>query len=294
METLLIPEWLKDGKYPAGGSCQIRGGFLEKNLTAIASFMRDIIIPQRCALKRGFFQGISPKARIAGIMVLIAGAAAADNIFALFGLIFLTIAISLFSSVELRVFFKRAAGPFVFTFFAVIPVFFDFFMPGEAFVSFSVFGWKAAITYEGLSQAGRLLARVASIGALIFLLQTTTKESDIFRGLRELRVPRFFAASLFMTFRYILVLLKIVEDTSLSRKSRTINPSLLKDSRKWFAAKIGFILERALKSSEDVTMAMIARGFEGDFKTLNAEPFKGRDYLWLAFTFFVFFLMLGI
>jgi energy-coupling factor transporter transmembrane protein EcfT len=68
----------------------------------------------------------------------------------------------------------------------------------------------------------------------------------------------------------------------------------LKESQAWFAGRVAFFIERTFKLSEEVTMAMTSRGFAGEVKAMEDHTLKGRDYLWLGFTSFVFFLALGV
>jgi cobalt ECF transporter T component CbiQ len=296
-----LPAWLREGKtIPTGEG---RGGerhkrrtqgFLEKNLGAITAFMKEVMAPYEYYHRAGILQALEPRARIGGIMVLVAGAAFMEKTITLVGLIVLAAVIMRLSGVAQASLVKRVLPPVVFTGILVVPAFFSFITPGTDILGFNVSALHIAVTKEGLEVGLRLILRVTAMVTFVALLFLTTREADLFKGLKGLWVPQFFITALFMTFRYILILLKIVEDTNLSKKSRTISRAALKESQRWFALRMAYLLERSLKLSEEVTMAMVSRGFAGEVKSVEAQALGGRDYLWLGFTSFVFFLALGL
>jgi energy-coupling factor transporter transmembrane protein EcfT len=49
-------------------------------------------------------------------------------------------------------------------------------------------------------------------------------------------------------------------------------------------------MERSLETAESIYLAMTARGFSGEVKTMTAFKMKGRDYAWMGFAIFIFLL----
>jgi cobalt/nickel transport system permease protein len=300
-QGMKLPAWFREEKarppYPTGAGGGMEGqsrGFVEKNLAAITAFMREVVASHEYSQREGMLQALDPRARIGGIMVLVVGVAFMEKGVALLTLLMLAAAIMYLSNVDAAGLVKRVMPPVVFTAILVVPVFFNFITPGTDIFGFNVSGFHIAFTSEGLQVGFRLIVRVTAMVSLVALLFLTTKEADLFKGLKGLPVPGFFITALFMTFRYILILLKIVEDTNLSKKSRTISKAAMKESQRWFAGRVAYLFERSLRLSEEVTQAMASRGFAGEVKTLEQYALKGRDYLWLGFTSFVFFLSLGV
>ncbi|MBI5599341.1 MAG: hypothetical protein HY890_06330 [Deltaproteobacteria bacterium] len=288
-----LPQWYATAGRLKRPDADIRDGFVEKNLMSVASFMKGIVAPARAPLKAGLLQAVTPPARVAGVGVLVLSGAFTRGVTGISALIFLTLVIAVLSRVELSALFKRAAPAVLFTAFVSAPVFFRFFTPGTVLFGLGAFGYRADVTMEGVRVGGILIMRVFTMVSFSSLLFLAARERDFFSGLRGLGVPEFFVTALFMTFRYIFVFLRLVEETHLARKSRVMAPVKSRDSRTWFAVISGFMLERALKFSEEVNMAMISRGFTGAIRTRRTPPLKGADYLWLGFTSFVFFLSLG-
>jgi cobalt/nickel transport system permease protein len=297
-QEMKLPAWfMEEKKGPSrtgGGRGNQKRGFIEKNLAAITAFMKEVVASHEYSGREGMLQALDPRARIGGIMVLVVGAAFMEKGVALLALLVLAAAIMYLSDVDAASILKRVIPPVVFTAILVVPVFFNFITPGTDIFGFNVSGFHIALTGEGLRVGFRLIVRVTAMVSLVALLFLTTKEADLFKGLKGLSVPGFFITALFMTFRYIMILLKIAEDTNLSKKSRTISRAALKESQRWFAGRVAYLFERSLKLSEEVAQAMASRGFAGEVKTLEQYTLRGRDYLWLGFTSFVFFLALGV
>ena len=292
MEEMKLPEWMGEAKavkYLDG--IDVRQGFMEKNLLTLARFARWFVSRSDNAFGRGLLQSVSPSARIAGTGVLIVACVFARSAGEIMFAAAISLMLAVFSRVNMLMLLKRILPAFLLTLTVFSPVFFGFFSGGSELMGFDVFSARVALTFEGVRLGAMLVSRVIVITSFMAILFLSTAESDIFKGLSRLPVPGFFTTALFMTFRYLFVLLKIVEDEFLSRKSRVINPAKLKDTQGWFAFSVGFMVERAFRFSGDLTSAMVSRGFTGRLKVSKGVPFAIADYAWLGFSFFVFFIM---
>jgi cobalt ECF transporter T component CbiQ len=293
-KEMKIPAWFgTETAPPARGEAQTEG-FVEKNLGAVAGFMKEVLESHEYSRRKGMLQAIEARARTGGILILVVSAAFMEKTLSLLAMVLVAAAIMRLSQVDGASLLKRVLPPALFTGILVIPAFFSFVTPGSEIVGFTVAGSRIAMTVEGVEVGLRLLVRVSVMVSFVALLFLTTKEADLFRGLKGIPVPGFFITALFMTFRYILILLKMVEDSNLSRKSRTIRRTALKGSQGWFAGRVAFLFQRSINISEEVTLAMASRGFKGRVRTLEDKTLSGRDYLWLGFASFVFFIALGV
>jgi cobalt/nickel transport system permease protein len=151
-------------------------------------------------------------------------------------------------------------------------------------------GFKLYVSREGLEGITILLLRVTSMISLVSILILTTGYADVFRALHGLPVPKVFTTTLAFAFRYIMVLIRVAEDSHLAKKARSVKPPTLKEGQGWLTSRIWFIIERSMEMAESVYTAMMARGFAGDVKTMTVFEMKGRDYLWIGFSIFVFLL----
>lgn len=286
-----LPDWLKEAKPElcftgvTGGNA--KHGFVEKTLANLSAFCRETLYFESAAAKQGLLQGITPHARIAGIVSLVAASAMTANAVMLGFIVAVAALITLTSRVGFKSVGKRVAPSFVFTFILILPVFFSFMTPGAEILGAGINGFRVAVTKEGFLSAVFFLTRVTAAVWLASLVAMTTTQSDFFKGLRRLPVPAFFATALFMTFRYMFILVKLAEDAALARKSRVLQAVALSESQKWFASRATFILKRSIALASEVNMAMASRGFNGVILGLDGKGLAGRDFLWLGFTVFV-------
>ena len=78
------------------------------------------------------------------------------------------------------------------------------------------------MTQEGVRSALLFVGRVAASVSLAVLLTLTTSWHRLFMALRGLKVPALFVLTVAMAYRYIFLLVGIVTDMHMARKSRTI------------------------------------------------------------------------
>ena len=72
-----------------------------------------------------------------------------------------------------------------------------------------------------------------------------------------------------MTYRYIFLLLHTANGMFLARKSRIVAAHTGKEQRWWIVSAIGVLMSRSFRMSDDVYQAMLARGFNGQMRTLD-------------------------
>jgi cobalt/nickel transport system permease protein len=168
--------------------------------------------------------------------------------------------------------------------------------PGDSifmFIYFSdqvnLFGLRfssLSITSQGVFAFLFFVVKVGTIISLTTLLTLTTRWADILKSLRAFGVPFIFVLVLSLTYQYIFILLRIVQDMHLARKSRTIKRKKYidgtKEERNWVANRIGTTFLRSRMMSEETYLAMISRGFDGEVKTDNPYSIRRTD------CFFVF------
>ena len=140
------------------------------------------------------------------------------------------------------------------------------------------FDW--VITRTGALTALFLLTRVGTSVSFALLLIWTTPWNTLLKALSVLRVPDGFILILAMTYRYIALLLGIVDDMFLSRKSRVVGKLSTADERRLLAASAGALLGRSLQLSTEVYLAMQSRGYRGRPRTLDTFAMTARDWAW--------------
>jgi len=119
---------------------------------------------------------------------------------------------------------------------------------------------------------------LAVLAALIVI--ATTGMDRIASALRMLRVSRIFVLQLLLTYRYITVLMEVVERTLRAYHLRApfhkgIQPNV-------WGSLAGNLLIRTFGRAQSVYQAMVLRGFTGEYNTGSVKRIIMKDILYLA------------
>lgn len=270
--------------------------FLDKTLAAVAEAGEQAIFSERFARTGGLLQSLDVRVKILTLLLLIVVAGLLRTAGPLWLLSLLGVLLAFLSSVPVGFFLKRVwlFAP-VFTAVIVLPAIFNVITPGDPlWVVFSLpdsYAWgpyriprEIAVTRQGLQGGIVLVSRVSASVSFAVLLMVTTRWSAILAGLRALFVPRVFVMTLSMTYRYLFVYLRLVQDMYRARKSRTIHRQSASVERSWVASRIGYLYVKSVEMSGDVYRAMLSRGYHGEVINLDRFRMLPRDYLWSAST----------
>jgi cobalt/nickel transport system permease protein len=174
------------------------------------------------------------------------------------------------------VFYVLKRSLVIIPFVLVIAVFIPFFKEGEAIGSYNLWIWKVSLTYNGLQVLGTILVKAwLSILSLI-LLTSTTKITDLLRGLEQLRLPGVMVMILSFMYRYIFILVDEVMRMKQARDSRNFGGSRLRQL-KTIGNMAGTLFIRSYERGERVYDAMLSRGFDGQSRTLHHLSFGLSD-----------------
>jgi cobalt/nickel transport system permease protein len=151
-------------------------------------------------------------------------------------------------------------------------------MPGTAIaalgpITFTAPGTLAAIT---------LVLRVVASAGFALLIIWTTRWTETLAALTALGTPDVIVATLAMTQKQIVSLLRTVEHLHLARESRMISPGSAGQNREWVIGRMAFVAGKSIKAADDVYDAMLARGFTGAMRSVNRLHAGASDWLWLA------------
>jgi cobalt/nickel transport system permease protein len=158
----------------------------------------------------------------------------------------------------------------------LIAIFIPFFKEGEVAGSYNIWLWQISVTYSGLQVFWNILAKAwLSILSLI-LLTSTTRFSHLLKGLENLRLPRVMVMLLSFMYRYLFVLIDEVMRMKQARDSRSFGGGRLWQLRT-LGNMIGTLFIRSYERGERVYAAMVARGFDGQTRTLESLSFRLQD-----------------
>ena len=188
--------------------------------------------------------------------------------------LFLITTLILISKVPFFYVMKRSLVILPFVVLVTISV--PFFTEGEVIGSYNIWLWQVSVTYSGIQIFWNIIARAwLSILSLI-LLTSTTKFTNLLKGLERLRMPRVMVMLLSFMYRYIFVLVDEVMRMKQARDSRNFGGRRLWQIRT-IGSMIGTLFIRSYERGERVYAAMLARGFDGQIRTLSQLRFRQTD-----------------
>jgi cobalt ECF transporter T component CbiQ len=294
------PAWLLEGEVglcPCGCIGKRRKGrFVEKTLSGGAGLLRQAMFSEDMAAEPGLLQRIDPRVKLASLLGLLVTAAAVRNIPVLVAMYLATLGLAAASRLPLGFFVKRVwlFIP-IFSGIIVLPATFSFITSGHIVVPLgSWFGHRVGLTSQGLYSAGLMVIRVATSISLVVLLTLTTPWTKLLAALRSLFVPRMFILVLGMAYRYLFHLLGSVTDMYTARKARMVGADTdVASGRALVSASAGALFGKAQALSEEVHMAMVARGYTGNARGLSRFRFRAVDGAWAVACLLAAVLVIG-
>jgi cobalt ECF transporter T component CbiQ len=254
----------------------IRTGIFEKTLADLTHALEQSLFAETISRQAGLLQALDPRVKIISILSLLLSVSLSHSLPVLLSLYGLALLLAWLSLIPLDFFIKRVwlFMPF-FTGLIALPAL--FITPGPALVSLPL---GLAITKTGAVTVLFLLLRVSTSVSLGVLLILTTPWTTLLKALSVLRVPEGFLLILGMTYRYIFLLLLTAEDMFLSRRSRIIGRLRPAEAWRILAASAGTLLNKSLSLSSEVYLAMQARGYRGQSRTVTAFQMRSIDWAW--------------
>jgi cobalt/nickel transport system permease protein len=164
----------------------------------------------------------------------------------------------------------------IFPFVLLIAVFIPFFKEGQVAGSYNVWLWQISITYSGLFILANVVVKSWLCILALILLSSTTRLDDLLKGLRHLGIPQVMILIVSFMYRYIFVLVDEVMRLQQARDSRNFGGSRLHHLRT-IGNMVGTLFIRSYERGERIYAAMLARGFDGQVRTLHKLSFRRAD-----------------
>ena len=304
------PHWLmtggEKGSCPSPKAGGRKKGFLERTLGEITSFFRDGLFSEEYAMKNGLLQHIDPRVKILTLILFVVAVSLLRHFLLITGVYLGVLLLALLSGIPLRFFITRV-WLFIplFSGIIILPAVFNVVVPGDPLITLMKFDgpWSLgplqipgtlSITRQGISLAAVFIMRVATSVSLVVLLLLTTRWSHLLKALKVLWIPQMFTFIIGMTYRYIHLLLRIIQDIHLAKKSRVIRKTSVGEGQKWVASQMGNVLTKSLLISDEVYSAMLSRGYAKEVKILDTFRMKKTDYLWTCLSILTVVLMLWL
>ena len=156
--------------------------------------------------------------------------------------------------------------------------------PGPPWLSLGSAGMGLTITQTGLLRVANLIVRMVLSSATVGLLVGTTPWTALLAALRALGLPRVLTSSMGLMLHYLGQWVSIAQTLQRARAARSPHlPGYRAGGRlAWRArltgAMVGNLFVRALEQGERTYHAMLARGFDGEVRTLPVSPLSRRGW----------------
>ncbi len=121
---------------------------------------------------------------------------------------------------------------------------------------------------------------ILCVGAAVWL-SGTTPFTQLLEALRKLKVPSLLTIMLSFMFRYLFVLAEEAVRMSRAYQSRCPRKQTLKDAEN-IGRLAGALMLRTYNRAERIYLAMLSRGFSGEFRTLSVQKMTFADIAFLA------------
>lgn len=168
-----------------------------------------------------------------------------------------------------KVYFKTLMVPLLFIL-PVVPAMAFFFGSGDMLFKVTLWGFDLNATREGLNLGALVSLRTLSGSSSLFFLVFTTSMAEIFGVMRSLRFPPLFVELAMMIYRYIFVLIEVVERMIFAQEIR-LGYSSYRRSYDSFGLLVSNLFIRSMEKAEKVFTGLEVRGYEGQFELLEPE-----------------------
>ena len=256
--------------------------FIERTIEGTISFLKETVSHDELALpSRGrLLQSLDARFKLLSVALLLAGALFTRSRAELALLCCACTLAAALSGIPLRFYLKRTLLFIpLFSLFIILPSIFSFVTPGDPLVTVPLFGYTLSVTQQGLAVAALFLLRVTASVSLAVLLVLTTPHHLLLKTLRVFRVPNLFVMTLGMCYRYIYLLLDIVQNSFVALKSRVGFVASTAAGRRIVAQNMAGLWLRSYRLHMQVFDAMMARGFTGEPMTAHRFRSQPADFL---------------
>jgi cobalt/nickel transport system permease protein len=146
-------------------------------------------------------------------------------------------------------------------------------------VVFGPWVWQTTMGWlRCYSILGKFIVTMLALIALV----STTRFADLLAGLRRLMFPKILVIQMGFLYRYLFLLIDSAHHIIRARTARAIGKIGFRNETKVAAAMLGSLFVRSIDAAERINVAMQARGFDGNWRTINRLTIRGRDWVFAA------------
>jgi cobalt/nickel transport system permease protein len=189
--------------------------------------------------------------------------------------------------VPLRMFALRFSEPlFIIAMLLILKVFFS---GKDILFIVNIFGVNIVGHKDGLWEGLMIGSRIIGAVSVVALIGFSTPFTEFMAGLSWFRIPKGFIEILMFAYRYIFVLLEDAMVIYNAQKNR-LGYSTIRRGIRSFGTLAGSLTVKAFESSQNITVAMIQRGYDGNMPMLKYKPFKAAEVMFSV----LFVIIMGV
>ncbi|RJQ45886.1 MAG: hypothetical protein C4538_07870 [Nitrospiraceae bacterium] len=269
---------------------KLKTSFIEKSIYHLADVIRTGYVQWETASRNDFLQKVDARVKVLfllfyAVIISLKRDLVSESLIGSF--IFL---LAVISRLDIIVLYRRVIfWSFIFGFLIAFPSAFNIITQGEIIVPVARFSksysfWiyhvpqEIGITRQGMLGVLMLTSRVMNSLALSFLVLSTTSLPEIVRALKVLRVPDSFLMIIALSYKYIFIFARTVEDLYLAKKSRLAVQASNAEARRWIAGRIAFIFRKTRLRCEEIFKAMLSRGFADTVRIYRFRRLTALDW----------------
>jgi len=272
------------------GKGKLRISFIEKSIYHLADVVKIGYVQWESASRDAFLQRVDARVKVLFLLFYVIIISLKRDLMSessIGGFICMLAVISRLNLIDL---YKRVLfWAFIFGFLMAFPSAFNVITKGEIIFSVmhlskSYHFWiyhipqEIGITREGMYGVLMLTSRVMNSLALSFLVLSTTSLPEIIRALKVLRVPDSILMIITLTYKYIFIFARTVEDMFLAKKSRLAVQVSNAEARVWIAGRIALIFRKTRLRCEEIFKAMLSRGFADEVRIYRFRRLTVLDW----------------
>ncbi len=140
------------------------------------------------------------------------------------------------------------------------------------------------ITDSGIWVVSLLFLRVLNSISLAMIFVYSSSFPQLIKGFKVFFVPDTFLMVLSLTYKYIYILSKTIEETYFALKSRLFGNIKDKKIRKIITGRIIYIFKKSKSNYESTYYAMVSRGYNGKIILYKEKQIKIGDFCFLIAT----------
>jgi len=267
----------------------IQATYIEKGMKYLSEMITAGFINVGQETGEGLFRNLDPRLKVLFLIFFVVIVSLKRDIFPeAVMVLFMALMVAL-SRIDFWRFYRKIIGlTFFFGFLIAFPAAFNVVTAGEMIFPFLTLSqpydfWiyhiprEIGLTRQGVEGVVMLCLRVMNSLTISLLVIHTTPFHKIIKALQVFRVPDTFLLIITLSYKYIFVFAKTVENMYLARKSRLVGMVRNDEARMWIAGRIVFMFRKTMARYEEVFRAMVARGFTEEVRFSDFGAVTRRD-----------------